>query len=90
MKFYIRDLQGKKRPFYISASNAEEAIGKAFSKLKHHHFHIDEAISNGNTFSQVLSRRLYNLLKKDEYSIELEQIINRTMKEFDFDRKKEI
>lgn len=82
MKYYIHPLKGRTKPFYIVAESADDALGKAFSKLKHHHFHIDEANSDGNEFEQVLSRRLYNLLAKDSYSTEMEQIIKKTMKEF--------
>lgn len=83
MKFFIRDLrQQQPAGFYITAKDADEALSKARRKLKHHDFHIDEAISDGNDFVQVLSRRLYNLLAKDFYSVEMEKTIKKTMKEF--------
>lgn len=83
MRFFIRDLRQKQPAgFYITAKDVDEALLKAHRKLKHHDFHIDEAISDGNGFAQVLSRRLYNLLAKDSYRVEMEQIIKKTMKEF--------
>lgn len=83
MKFFIRDLrQQQPAGFYITAKDVDEALSKARRKLKHHDFHLDEAISDGNDFAQVLSRRLYNLLAKDSYDAEMQQTIKRTMKEF--------
>jgi len=89
-KYFVRDLTTNVKPFYVTANNSDDAINKAFSKLKHSDFHIDKAISDGNTFTQVLSRRLYNLLKNDQYVIEMEKIIDRTVDEFGFDKNKSI
>lgn len=45
MRFFITNLQSSKpKHFYVVAKNADEALGKVVSKLKHSQFSITEAI----------------------------------------------
>ena len=51
MKFFVTNLRlgsaYKRKHFYVEAADVNDALNKVFRKLKHHDFHVKEAIKLG-------------------------------------------